>query len=1838
MRFHGFPSHQPIQPPAGAGSRSHPRNTNRWSSQGLRCVRSLCGAAAIFAVVLSARAQTIATAQFPGSTAVGQLGSTLLIPVNITQSATTGTIEVLTQGVANLDFQLAGTGTCGTGPFTANTMCKVSVAFAPKYPGLRTGAVVITSGNVVVGRTLLTATATGGLSVLVPGLIQTVAGDGQWLFTGDNALATQTPFYLPGGVVADAAGNLYIADTNNQRIRRVDAVTGLVTTIGGNGSPGYSGDGGPATAAQLSSPANLAIDGAGDLYFADTGNHAIRRIDAVTSIITTVAGTPGVQGYAGDGGAATSAKLSLPEGIALDSGYALYIADTGNNVIRRVDAGTGIITTVAGTGIAGYSGDGGAATSARLNQPWNIAIAKDGSMYIADSSNNAVRRVSVGGITTIAGNGAAGFAGDDGPASAAQLNAPTALAFDPAGDLYIADSANNRVRKIYTVTGKIETISGNNSEQLTGDGGPANAASLYGPYALFLDQTGDLFFADIFHNRIREISATTDTIHYPTMRVGKLSAPFAESLENDGNDTMTLSAPIFNQSALDPATTTCNTGLVVSTGTACSLGVVFAPTNVANPDSGTLQQPSDAGNSPALLNLTGEVLSVEPTSITVVSNLNPSLVGQTVTFTAQVTSASTTLTGTVIFNDGGSQLCSVTIAAGGGATCSASALTLGSHNIIANYSGDDNDAAANSAVLVQVVHQPSTTALTATPNPVTITNSVTLTATVTAATGTPTGSVTFYNGTTALGSALLNGSGVATYNTTTLPAGTDSLTAVYVGDSLNAGSTSGVINEVVNLATTTTTVTTSNASVPVGTSLTFNATVTSQNGPTPTGTVDFIANGTTIGTGTLSGTGTTSFSTATLAPGSYTVVAKYVGDTDNATSTSATLTQTVQQIGTVTALTSDANPTTAGTTIHLTATVTMQPGFTADGNITGNVTFYDGTTSLGTASVSASGIATLAVSTLNAATHILTATYAGNTNYATSTSAALSEVVHNTATTTTLSESASNTIAGKPVTFNISVTSNTGSGTPTGSVVLQMDGATLTTLTLNAQSAASYTTSSLAVGTHSFTAIYQGDSSYLTSASVSVQEIVALANTAIALAGPTSPVDAGTTLSLVATLTTNELAPTGTVTLRDGGVAISQQTISTQTASGTGTFNFSTSSLAVGTHALTAAYSGDSNNAAAVSTPVNVTVQPGPTTTTLATSANPSTLNQSLTLQAAIASPSPSIGGSVTFLDGTQTLGTATVNGSGIATLALSTLALGPHTLTAAYVGDTNHAASTSNTVNELIVQTSTADISSSVNPSVSGQSVTFTVKINGVGTLIPTGSVTILDGTTTLATVPLDATGTANYATPSLTVASHTITAVYPGDTHYAASRASLTQTVESASTQIALTASANPATYGSAVTFTATIASNGSIATGNVSFTDGTTTLGTGTLNASGVATFTTSSLAPGAHTIVANYAGDGRASASVSTPVNLAVLEATSVTLTSSANPTLTLSPITLTASIKNAGVGTPTGTITFTDGTVTLGTVSLSGGVASLTVPQLSAATHNIVASYTGDTDNAAASSSTLAQVVQLRPTGVVLTSSVTDPTNQQLVTLIAVVRWTGPQTPTGTVTFNNGTATIGTVAVDGNGVGTITVQLNNPTESLTATYNGDTAYAPSTSPQTNVSGGKASQFTMTLSPDTATIVTKQHTSITVTLTSVSSFSDTMQFGCLGLPTAATCTFSSPSTTLASNGTAAVTLTIDTGNPLGAGAQAHNTPPLSPMQRTTLALLPGGLLAVFLLRRRRSALTLLGALVLMMATLQTTGCGSLQTNGTPPGTYTFKVTASGTGTGATQSQVMTLNVTQ
>ena len=1061
--------------------------------------------------------------------------------------------------------------------------------------------------------------------------------------------------------------------------------------------------------------------------------------------------------------------------------------------------------------------------------------------------------------------------------------------------------------------------------------------------------------------------------------------------------------------------------------------------------------------------------------------------------------------------------------------------------------------------------------------------------------------------------------------------GTHSLSATYSGDTLDTTATSNKVSEVVDLATTITTASTSDATVTAGTSVTLSATVSSTDGPIPAGTVVFKAGTTVLGTGTLTTTGATSVVLSSLPVGSYSIVATYSGDSDDASSASTALTEVVRQIATTTTSVSSSNPASAGAIVDFTATVAVAAGATADGAITGTVTFTDGKTTIGTATLNSAGQAMLAVSALNAGAHSIVATYNGSTNYAISSSAALSQTIDNTATSTTISASSSAVRAGQTVTFTISVGSAT--GIPTGTVRIYDGSTSIGQAALNTKGMATFTTTNLSIGSHTLTAVYGGDPNYLTSTSAPVQESVSIGTTALTLAGPSAAVDAGVAVNLVATLTTNGVAPTGALTLRDGGTVIA-----TQSVSGAGSFSFSTSSLSIGTHTLTAAYAGDSDNAAAVSAVLTLVVQQGPTVTAFTTSANPSTLGKSLTLSANVTSVSPNITGSITFEDGSTVLGSVSlVNGA--ASFTTTSLAFGSHSLTAVYTGDTEHATSTSAAIMEQIVEPATATLISSYNPSVSGANVTFTAKIAGVGAVIPTGSVLFSDGSASLGTVTLDSTGAASFPTSSLSIGSHTISVAYSGDKNYSSASAALIQTVQDASTQMSLTASSNPSTYGTTLSLAATVVSNGGTATGSVTFKDGGVSIGSAVLNASGVATLATSTLQPGEHSIVASYAGDGKASASVSTPLALSVKQLTSITVASSANPSATLSPITFTATVMNSGVGEPTGVLTFTDGGTQLGSAALNAsGQASLTVAALAAGNHNIVASYTGDTGNFASTSPSLTEGVQLRPTSTTVTASQTSASNPLQVTLIAIVRWTGSTTPTGTVTFTDASGTLGSSPVGSTGAATLTINLQASTESITATYSGDSAYATSASASTGVSGGVATQFTLSISPATATVQSTQHIVVALTATSLQGFTDTLQLGCLGLPYAATCTFSAPQTKLAANGSSTVQLTIDTSNPLGEGAQA-STRSLSG-SHVMLCMLPGTLLAglLFFRQRRRRLLPLLMLICAVAMSVGATGCAGLQGNSTPPGSYAFRVTASGVGTGFTETQVMNLTVTQ
>ncbi len=334
-------------------------------------------------------------------------------------------------------------------------------------------------------------------------IITTIAGNGTPGYSGDGGPATAAELDKPICVAIDAGGNIYFSDYGNHRIRKVTPA-GTISTIAGNGTSGYSGDGGAATAAKLSYPYGVAVDGSGNVYLADYSNNRIRKVTP-SGTISTIAGN-GTASFSGDGGAATAAELQLPTGVAIDGSGNLYVADWGNQRIRKVTP-SGTISTLAGNGTGSFSGDGGAATAAELYNPIGVAVDGSSNVYIADDGNQRIRKVTPSGsISTIAGNGTAGYSGDGGAATAAELNYPVGVALDFSGNLYIADDANHTIRKV-TPSGIISTIAGNGTAGYSGDGGAATAAELNYPYGAAVDGSGNLYIADDLNQRIRKVGS-----------------------------------------------------------------------------------------------------------------------------------------------------------------------------------------------------------------------------------------------------------------------------------------------------------------------------------------------------------------------------------------------------------------------------------------------------------------------------------------------------------------------------------------------------------------------------------------------------------------------------------------------------------------------------------------------------------------------------------------------------------------------------------------------------------------------------------------------------------------------------------------------------------------------------------------------------------------------------------------------------------------------------------------------------------------------------------------------------------------------------------------------------------------------------------------------------------------------------------------------------------------------------------------------------------------------------------------------------------------------------------
>ena len=958
-------------------------------------------------------------------------------------------------------------------------------------------------------------------------------------------------------------------------------------------------------------------------------------------------------------------------------------------------------------------------------------------------------------------------------------------------------------------------------------------------------------------------------------------------------------------------------------------------------------------------------------------------------------------------------------------------LPAGTHTLYAIVDCGGRPLHSNSVTLV--VNQAATNiVLSIAPNSSVAGQSVTMSATVLAtcssgscAAGDATGTVTFKDGSNPIGTATV-ANGFASFQTSSLQVGTHSLTASYSGDNnylASGGAGSLIVDPAApTLTAISPTAGTQGTTVQVtlaGTNFTSSATVSMS-------TPGVAVSGIKVVSPTMINV------TFTIDPSASTGTSNNVrvstsGGTSNAVTFSI---NPPPMTSTSTFLSPSANPVFAGHSVTLTATVTPSTA-------TGTVTFKDAGNTVGTGTVSG-GTAILANAALATGSHPLTATYNGDASNSASTSNTVTEVVNPlTVTNTMLSASPNPAVTGQAVTL----TATASPSTATGTVTFKDAGNAIGTGTLSGGTA-TFSTATLAAGSHSLTATYGGDSSDQASTSAATTVVVNVpppASTVTALVVSPNPAVTGQAVTLTATVSPS--TATGTVTFKDAGNAIGTGTLSG------GAVALKTSSLSVGGHSMSATYGGDSSDQASTSPAVSAMVNapsPASTVTALVAAPNPAVNGQVVTLTASV-TPSTATG-SVTFKDGTTAIGTVPLS-SGNAIFNSSSFSVGSHSLTAVYSGDSSYNSSASAAMTEVVGgASSTVSLSASPNPSSAGDAVTVTARVTPASA---TGTVTVREGNATLGSAQLS--GGVAVVTVTFSPGSHVLTATYTGDSNVNPSTSdSLAEVVNTADSNVTLIVSPNPAGAGQPVTLTAGVTPAG--ATGTITFRDGTAPIGTAALS-NGKATISLSVLSIGDHSLTALYSGNANYSGGTSAAaVERIITPVVSVNLATSPNPAAAGAAVVLTAALDPAGA---TGSVTFKDGSATIGSAQVNGGTATLSVSTLTAGSHQIVAYYAGDGTYAAASSVTVTQLINApsaSPTSIVLTASPNPATTGQSVTLQAAVT---PNTATGTVSFQDGNTAIGTDPLTG-GTAAISVVLQPGSHAFTASYSGDAHYAASIS--------------------------------------------------------------------------------------------------------------------------------------------------------------------------------------
>lgn len=1041
-------------------------------------------------------------------------------------------------------------------------------------------------------------------------------------------------------------------------------------------------------------------------------------------------------------------------------------------------------------------------------------------------------------------------------------------------------------------------------------------------------------------------------------------------------------------------------------------------------------------------------------TVTLKSSANPSATGQTITITATVNvSNPAAIKGNVAFLDNGAKLGTANVT-NGVATLTVK-LQTGTHPVTAQFSGDDSySPSASRALLQQVEPVTSTLTLTSSANPSVLGQEITLTSQISASGDAPlTGTMQFLDNRELIGEAPVT-SKTVDLKVSKLGAGSHSVTAVYSGDQNYGGASSQPLTQRVNgIASQVTLVSSSNPAA-FGASVTFEAkvTYTGAPGPTPTGRISFLDGDAVIQVVALNN-GVAAFATAALAQGRHLLSAVYAGDTTYSPSTSAVLNQTIGIVGTITTLAFSKNPMVYGqdpvsAVVSVTATGDLKP--------TGTVSLKEGSNVLASGSLDPNGQAILAYpSGLNAGTHMLTAVYNGGADFGTSTSEPGTLRVDASPTTTVLTVFPTSPSFGQ----NLSLSATVGPerGKQTGAVLFHDGTKPIGTVQLT-NGLATLSEVKLSGGPHSVTAVYAGDTNYNNSQSLPTNLTVAPATATITLNSSPNPSPKGQPLKLTATITSAAGVPTGKVSFLDAGNPIGLSDV----VAGVAALDVST--LGVGRHSLTAAYNSDGNFSAPPSNLVNQTVNGAPATISLQSSQNPSPAGSSVTFNATInvqgANPAT---GLLSFYDGTIQIGTAPiVNNAG--SFSTSRLSSGNHPITTKWAGDVNYESAVSNAVNQVVdpaMAPTATTLQSSKNPSAIGERVTIQASVaaeDGSGRK-PTGTVTFMDGASPLGSpVPLSG-GLAIYSTSGLTSGPHSLTATYSGDGNFSRSvSTSLAQNVSAvAATTVTLTSSVNPSVVGSPVNFAATVQSTSGAPTGNVTFFDGQTTLGTSAL-VGAAATLPVNALSVGSHNIRADYAGDpNHASASSNTlPQQVGKVRSTLI-LSSNPNPSMPGQTVTFTASVMSPLGISATGTVQFLDGNVSLGTVPMNNGVATISTSALTSGNHSITGIFSGNSNMQPDTSQIYSQVVSSRlPVTLILSSSPNPSKEGQSVVFTARVTVTDGGIPTGSVTLSQGVRIFGSSFLQ-NGVAIIaTKELTAGDYQIAGTYGGDSRYSGATS--------------------------------------------------------------------------------------------------------------------------------------------------------------------------------------